>query len=473
MEKTVGSDERDMHWVVGGGATTTLLVRHLPEALSPDTLQRLFSHYGAIAFRPCVAGRLKNCAFVDFKDESLAVRAQSHLHRLRFMGKILTVEKAKPFIGKEQVTEQCQKSTQENDSELPPLPPYPPPTEAAPPPSSNMPSVEQHSLLVPKAEPIAPGLGIDYPFPPQLEYAYPPPDGNILTNIVNALIAVPRFYTQVLHLMNKMNLPAPFRPALPTPPLPPPPIQAPPKRHAGDLSSDESELESLEEVYDETNEREEDIEGPEKDNDHKSRKRAKKEAILGPAADRAASHELAGLKSIVTSTKSISAIKKKPPVLQIKIAPKVMTEGVSQNLKMVTENQAEMSQDEIKEQRPKATREELLGGKISPTEILSRATFKNYTPGNPSQVIYVKNLAKGVTTEDLLYIFGAFFPSAEEMDSQLKVKLMQEGRMRGQAFVTFPSLELAEDALATTHGFILKGKPMIVHFGKNPLADRV
>lgn len=28
-------------------------------------------------------------------------------------------------------------------------------------------------------------------------YEYPPPDGNILTNIVNALIAVPRFYTQV------------------------------------------------------------------------------------------------------------------------------------------------------------------------------------------------------------------------------------------------------------------------------------
>lgn len=28
-------------------------------------------------------------------------------------------------------------------------------------------------------------------------YSYPPPDGNILTNIVNALIAVPRFYTQV------------------------------------------------------------------------------------------------------------------------------------------------------------------------------------------------------------------------------------------------------------------------------------
>lgn len=34
-------------------------------------------------------------------------------------------------------------------------------------------------------------------------YAYPPPDGNILTNIVNALIAVPRFYTQVVpHWIN-------------------------------------------------------------------------------------------------------------------------------------------------------------------------------------------------------------------------------------------------------------------------------
>uniref|UniRef100_A0A453N720 Uncharacterized protein n=1 Tax=Aegilops tauschii subsp. strangulata TaxID=200361 RepID=A0A453N720_AEGTS len=46
-------------------------------------------------------------------------------------------------------------------------------------------------------EPIASRLGVDYPFPPHLEYAYPPPDGNILNNIVNSLIAVPRFYNQV------------------------------------------------------------------------------------------------------------------------------------------------------------------------------------------------------------------------------------------------------------------------------------
>ena len=49
--------------------------------------------------------------------------------------------------------------------------------------------------------------------------------------------------------MNKMNLPAPFRPALPTPPLPPPPPEpAAPAYPDRDLSSDESEIESSEEV---------------------------------------------------------------------------------------------------------------------------------------------------------------------------------------------------------------------------------
>jgi len=36
---------------------------------------------------------------------------------------------------------------------------------------------------------------------------------------MNAIIAVPKLYTQVLHLMNKMNLPAPFGPVTKTPSL--------------------------------------------------------------------------------------------------------------------------------------------------------------------------------------------------------------------------------------------------------------
>lgn len=58
--------------------------------------------------------------------------------------------------------------------------------------------------------------------------------------------------------MNKMNIPAPFRMALPTPPLPPevpaPPPPVPPphsvtvKPQSADMSSDESEMESSDEV---------------------------------------------------------------------------------------------------------------------------------------------------------------------------------------------------------------------------------
>lgn len=36
---------------------------------------------------------------------------------------------------------------------------------------------------------------------------------------MNAIIAVPKLYTQVLHLMNKMNLPCPFGPVTSTPSL--------------------------------------------------------------------------------------------------------------------------------------------------------------------------------------------------------------------------------------------------------------
>ncbi|XLR27913.1 hypothetical protein S83_055813 [Arachis hypogaea] len=177
----------------------------------------------------------------------------------------------------------------------------------------------------PVAEPIAERLGVDYPFPPHLEqfknnilgeaechcnlqYAYPPPDENILTNIANALIAVPRFYTQVLHLVNKMNIPAPFRMALPTPPLPPPvPTPPPPlppvpfKPQSADLSSGESKMESSEEEVEPTTK--------------KTKKRARRETIIGPAIDKDVAHEDVGIKPVNLVPKEIPLIKKKNPVL--------------------------------------------------------------------------------------------------------------------------------------------------------------
>ncbi|KAL1924957.1 uncharacterized protein VTP21DRAFT_4611 [Calcarisporiella thermophila] len=67
-------------------------------------------------------------------------------------------------------------------------------------------------LKMKDAEPISNEHGIRYPPDPNLRYRYPPPTPETLQNIANAIATVPKLYTQVLHLMNKMNLPPPFGP---------------------------------------------------------------------------------------------------------------------------------------------------------------------------------------------------------------------------------------------------------------------
>ncbi|KAF5185782.1 U11/U12 small nuclear ribonucleoprotein [Thalictrum thalictroides] len=90
--------------------------------------------------------------------------------------------------------------------------------------------------------------------------------------------------------------------------------------------------------------------------------------------------------------------------------------------------------------------------------------------GNPATVLYIKNLAKDVI-DDFCYLFGSLFDTVEAARCGLSVKLMQEGRMRGQAFVTFPSVELAH-RLNLVNGYVFRGKPMIIQFGRNPAAGR-
>ncbi|KAF8728555.1 hypothetical protein HU200_017818 [Digitaria exilis] len=421
----------------------TLLVRHLPEAITQEMLSRLFSHYGATSVRPCAGGKLRNCAFVDFRDEAAANHAHSLLNRLRFLGKVLIVERANlPNANNAHAKPQDQ--LVHGLSQVP----------------STGSQNQKNSTST--AEPIAPKLGVDYPFPPHLEYAYPPPDGNILTNIVNALIAVPRFYTQVLHLMNKMNLPAPFRMALPTPPLPsqvpapphPPPPQPPTAEEprSADLSSDESELESSDE-----------------DVDKRKSKRAKHEAIVGSAVDKSVAHEAVGVKPAALVSNELQVIKKKNPVLQIKIASKATQK--EQPVPSTTDKELDSTNEQL-EEKHFVTPQEIEKDKLPPEEILSLPMFKNYTPGNPSSVLYIKNLAKDVTHDDFYYIFGYLFESMDSVRSGLSIKLMQEGRMRGQAFVTFPGVELAQRALNLAHGYVFKGKPMIIQFGRNPAAKK-
>ncbi|XP_076446572.1 RNA-binding protein 41-like [Babylonia areolata] len=92
--------------------------------------------------------------------------------------------------------------------------------------------------------------------------------------------------------------------------------------------------------------------------------------------------------------------------------------------------------------------------------------FANYEAGNPSSVLYVKNLSPRSSEQDLVSLFGRFQKKAE---SHIVYRLMT-GRMRGQAFVTFDNSEVATQALQLVNGFLLHEKPVIVQYGRRTTA---
>ncbi|KAL0422995.1 UNVERIFIED_CONTAM: U11/U12 small nuclear ribonucleoprotein [Sesamum latifolium] len=466
--------------------TVTLLVRHLPEAIPHDTLTRLFSHYAASSVRPCSHGRLKNCAFVDFKNETSASQAQKQLHRLRFLGKVLSVERASKAIEDTKHKKSETQTRKDTDSMM---------KDASVPKVSSDHSRGGHSHA---SEPIAEKLGVDYPFPPILSFAFDE------QNEYSCSISQGTAYSTSTSIGSCS-------------PPPPPPSSETNMEH---LSSSESEMESSDE----------DVRG----DAGPRRKRVKRQAIVGPAVDKEVAHEAVGLKQVALVPKEKPIIKKKNPVLQIKIAPKqVQAEARHDD----AGKEAQEPRLETFDHEPYATLEELNSGKLPPEEILSLPRFKNYTAGDPSPVLYIKNLAKDVVVDDFYFIFGSFFGSIDAAKSNLSVKLMQrlqrlqrsivesclvsdelrvgmmyctklligtflesephnmhdiflpafiiifaaevnslhflqEGRMRGQAFITFPTVELARNALNMANGYVFKGKPIVIQFGRNPAAAK-
>lgn len=105
--------------------------------------------------------------------------------------------------------------------------------------------------------------------------------------------------------------------------------------------------------------------------------------------------------------------------------------------------------------------EEILRSRLSKEEIRSLPRFSSYSPGEPSKVLYLKNLSRRTTVRDLLPLFSRF---QEKDGPPLHFRLLS-GRMRGQAFLTFPSALQAQEALELLNGFPLLGKPLLIEFG--------
>ncbi|XP_013192684.1 RNA-binding protein 41-like [Amyelois transitella] len=115
-----------------------------------------------------------------------------------------------------------------------------------------------------------------------------------------------------------------------------------------------------------------------------------------------------------------------------------------------------------------AERELLEGTQMSLDDIRKIDRFKDYEPGIPSKVLYLKNLASSVTREQLALLFNQFMMSN---GGPINVDLLT-GRMRGQAFVSFTSEDIAIQALEEVNGTIMCGRPIIAEFGRNNNTNR-
>lgn len=96
---------------------------------------------------------------------------------------------------------------------------------------------------------------------------------------------------------------------------------------------------------------------------------------------------------------------------------------------------------------------------ISMTDLLEITVFKTYAPGAPSNKLYIKNLHQQVTEQDLVDVYSKFGLNVE-------INLMKKGRLRGQAFITFPDEKSASLALFCTNGYPFHERPIAVAFGK-------
>uniref|UniRef100_A0A673I9E6 RNA-binding region-containing protein 3 n=1 Tax=Sinocyclocheilus rhinocerous TaxID=307959 RepID=A0A673I9E6_9TELE len=442
----------------------TLIVRHLPRELNRDEKEDLLKYFGASSVRVLSEkGPLKHMAFATFSSETSASKALNRLHQLRILGHTLVVEFAKDqdhvTVLKDPPSEKGKKEKQQ----------------------TNIPLVDNS---------IAPSLGLKFQTNPTLKYLYPPPSSGILTNISHTLLSVPKFYVQVLHLMNKMNLPCPFGPVTapppmvsPMPPMPPPfPPENPPlpeHEEGASGSEEESEYESGDEEDKERMIRlmglvNQPCKRPLRTKTSSKRKKPKlKDLLFIPKPD---SHGPSGpvlQPSDVFDQPQTLGQKK----IEFHISAEVLihspvsfsSEGFG---KIYPSAQVPRQEEEREEDEDIPSefisRRELERGRLSRDEMKKMSVFKNYEHGEPTCRLYVKNVAKQVEEKDLKFIYGRYIDiSSEEERNMFDIVLMKEGRMKGQAFIGLPSERSAEKALKETNGYVLNDKPLVVQFARS------
>ncbi|KAK3576477.1 hypothetical protein CHS0354_028526 [Potamilus streckersoni] len=464
----------------------TLVVRHLPADLTPTEKQDLLCHFGATHIRVMgTKGPMKHMAFAKFNGHKAAKLALSRMHQLEIMGHRLVAEFAMVSHDKywpselyERAVQDVKKREKEDKTE------------------KNKEQKKPHPSL--SVEETLKKWGFEYPQNPNLTYLYPPPTVNILTNIANALASYPKFYVQVLHLMNKMNLPAPFGPVTTTPPIAteldemlraPDHIQTEEMEYS---SSEESEIGSDTDIQRSAKE----VPLPKRKTRHKSmvpRKvlrliqppdisKCPVEPVLKPEevfeGTTAPVHRKIQLKvPLVTHNEQESQTFRDKDNAAEKMSENVQIESIGFGKmepieKPHVEDTAQVTDISYKvDPKQFVSREDLKKGRVIDKEMKNFSVFKNYEPGEATSRLYIKNLNKKTTEQDLVNVFGSYVDWNKETDTMMfDIRLMKEGRMKGQAFITLPSEDAARKALRDTNCFVLNSKPMVVQFARSAKA---
>lgn len=420
-----------------------LIVKHLPSNLNFEEREKMLKHFGAVkVWQPA---KKQNYLFAAFSNVEKAKESLLRLHQLEMAGRRLVVEFS---YEKEPITHFKQAD------------------------NTNSATTNYIKEFLESLNAFNPSVDFYQPPPPHLRYKYPNINTSVAVNIISALFKHKPFYIQALHLMNKMSLDLPFKEnkaalsffketfreffideiAIVPPEEPESEISS------GDEEQPQNPITSTTALI--------------KRNHSLPKTRKRPAAVLSTAnlpqtyktkenVDQSEVFEVVTPKK----AKNISLVVSQDALQKPSIEPEVVGE-----IGKFEKGQFPVLSKEIIEQPKLQTisKQELMKNRISYEDMKVLPIYKNYHPGQPSMRLYIKNLAKTVTVEDLNKIYKRYVEDISEEDQMIgfDVRVMQEGRMKGQAFVTFPSVAIAETALNETNGYLMKERPMVVQFAR-------
>lgn len=492
-----------------GRSDTTLLIRHLPSELSDQEKCELLCHFGASAVRPMgVIGPMKHTAFADFKNPDLASRCLKRLHQMDILGCKLVIEFAKLEYKKYFPVDRDLGSDSHVDSEI-----------------LDEKKAQVGELKHKKVDDDAfEKHNIPYPKKPSLQYMYPAPTVSTLTNIANALASHPKFYTQVLHLMNKMNLPCPFGVVTPSPPLA---LESFRGGSYADISGRSEmladgtvgqrtlakgtgEIEEVEMEYPSTEESEIESEDEKRQSNQDpvaattrkaTRRPRKKMKLVHPdwsvpinpkeapkpneVFETVDALKLSHIVINITGQGTVDAHEKlireahSKTVNTTKQEPVVVEGGfgkVEPKVKEITKEEVKQKADAEYKIDPYyfLSKKDIQNGRLTHEQLKEFTVFKNYVPGEVTSRIYIKNLTKQTNEQQLVDVFGSFIDWSQSLVYDIfDIRLMKEGRMKGQAFVTLPDEGSADKIVRECNGYVLNNKPMVIQFARSAKAKEI